>query len=146
RMIQLPKSATVAKKDDPKTDPKVEGKDPKTALFTKPKKSATPTSYMKIVSSPGDYIGQGKNYDYRGDQLVVKAVPRGLNISVDGWILMIGAPKDKMLKVGEYRDAKRFAFSGESPGLDFFGKGRGSNMLTGEFAVWELEMKGDKIV
>jgi S1-C subfamily serine protease len=146
RMIQLPKSATVAKKDDPKTDPKVEGKDPKAAAFTKPAKSTKPTSYMKIVSSPGDYIGQGKNYDYRGDQLTVKKTPRGLNIMVDGWILSIGAPKDKTLKVGEYPNAKRFAFSDDSPGLDFMGKGRGSNMISGEFVVWELETKGDQIV
>ena len=140
--IALPKTEppAVVKKDDPVD------RTPKGVLFTKPGKSEKPTSYMKVVSPQGDYIGQGKNYDYTGDQLVVKPSPRGLTISVDGWRLDIGAPKDQTLKVGEYIGAKRFAFSGESPGLDFSGKGRGSNMLTGEFVVWELEIKDDKIV
>jgi S1-C subfamily serine protease len=117
-----------------------------TRLFTKPAQSKTPTSYMKVVSSPGDFIGQGKTYDYRGDQLVIKRTARGVRITVDGWMADIGAPRGQSLTVREYPDAKRFAFSDDSPGLDFRGKGRGSNKLNGEFVVWELETKGDEIV
>lgn len=151
RTLELPKSpTTVAKKDDPKVDPKkVDPKvevTPKATAFVKPAKSDAATSYMKVVSSPGDFIGQGKNCDYKGDQLVIKPTPRGVQITVDGWNLQIGAPRNQTLKVGEYPNAKRFAFSGESPGLDFFGKGRGSNQLTGEFVVWEMEVNGNQVV
>jgi hypothetical protein len=119
---------------------------PATGKFTKPAQSKTPTSYMKVVSSPGDFIGQGKTYDYRGDQLVIQKTVRGVRITVDGWTAYIGAPTGQSLTVGEYPNAKRFAFSGDSPGLDFYGQGRGSNKLSGEFVVWELEMKGDDII
>jgi hypothetical protein len=139
-------------KVDPK-DPKGEPKDPKGGVFDgiakgfeKPAKAAMPTSYLKIVSSKGDYIGQGKSYEYDGAELTVKKVPRGVDVRVDGWNLNVGAPQGQFLKVGEYTDAKRFAFSGASPGLDFYGKGRGSNMVAGEFVVWELVMDGDQIV
>jgi hypothetical protein len=117
--------------------------------FDKPAKSAVPTSYLKIVSSPGDYIGQGKSYQYAGGELTVQKAPRGIRVTVGGmkviWRLDIGAPKGQFLQVGEYRDAKRHAFSGTSPGLDFYGMGRGSNQLAGEFVVWELEVQGGQI-
>ncbi|MBI2805716.1 MAG: trypsin-like peptidase domain-containing protein [Planctomycetes bacterium] len=118
---------------------------PQAKGFTRPGKAAQPTSYMSIDSPKGDYIGQGRNYQYRGDELKVQKTPRGVNVSVDGWNLAIGAPNGQFLQIGEYQDAKRFAFSGASPGLDFFGKGRGSNRVAGEFVVWELEFNGDQV-
>jgi predicted Zn finger-like uncharacterized protein len=132
-------------KSNPKDNPKV-GEIPKGGSFTKPAKSENPTNYMKLVSSKGDFIGQGKTYEYRGDELIVKRTPRGVNVSVDGWTLDIGAPNGQFLQVREYQGAKRFAFSGNSPGLDFSGKGRGSNTVAGEFVVWELELDGDRVV
>jgi hypothetical protein len=122
--------------------------DPATAfkgLFTKPEASKEPVSYLKITGSPGDSITQGKNLEFRGDQLKITRTDRGVKVLVDGWMCEIGAPKDKLLKVGEYTDAQRYSFSGDSPGLEFSGKGRGVNKLTGEFAVWELEFKGDQV-
>ena len=133
-------------KGNPKDNPKVGENTLKGGSLTKPGKSENPTSYMKLVSSKGDFIGQGKTYDYRGDQLTVKRTPRGVNVSVDGWHLDIGAPNGQFLQVREYHGAKRFAFSGDSPGLDFSGKGRGSNRVAGEFVVWELELDGDRVV
>src|SRR5262249_38221536 len=32
--------------------------------FIRPSRSAAPVSYLRAVSSPGDYIGQGKSYSY----------------------------------------------------------------------------------
>jgi DNA-binding beta-propeller fold protein YncE len=117
----------------------------------KPAKSPNPTSYMKIVSSKGDFIGQGKTYDYPGDQLVLKLlvpnmIPRGIRVSVDGWNLDVGGPNKEFLQVGEYLNAKRFPLSGASPGLYFSGKGRGSSNVAGEFVLWELEMDGDRVL
>jgi hypothetical protein len=114
--------------------------------FVKPKESKTPTSYLKIVSSPGDYIGQGKTYDYKGNELVIKVTPQGLNLTVDGWNLDISGPKGQALQVGEYQNAKRYPFNGDSPGLSFYGKGRGNNKIAGEFVVWELEINNGQVV
>ncbi|QVL32474.1 trypsin-like peptidase domain-containing protein [Telmatocola sphagniphila] len=151
--IVLPKvtlSPDLAKKDTPGSTPKegVAVKDPKAAknLFKKPAASKEPTSYMKISSEKGDFIGQGKDYNYEGDKLDVKVTPRGVSIQVDGWNFQVGGPSQEFLQIGEYNDAKRFAFSGASPGIDFFGKGRGSNSIKGDFVVWELEIKDKKIV
>lgn len=110
--------------------------------LVKPAKSDEPTSYLKIVSPAGDFIGQGKTYEYKGSDLVVKKTARGVHVEVKGWGLDIGGPNGQFLAVGEHRDAKRFFVSGKSPGLDFSGNGRGSNTLSGEFAVWELEVAG----
>ncbi len=156
RGIELPKRGETAS-----TSPESGGRTPRSSsgdtttaksrdfpfkgLFTKPEKSENPTSYMKIDSPHGDYIGQGKSYEYTGDKLTFRRTPRGLRISVDGWNFDVGAPNGMALKVGEYPNAKRFAFSGDSPGLDFRGKGRGSNTLSGEFAVWQLEWKENQI-
>ena len=96
-------------------------------------------------SRPSDFIGQGKTYDYAGDKLKVIKTARGVRVTADAWTLEIGAPNGQMLQVGEYLNAKRFAFSGASPGLDFFGQGRGSGKIAGEFVVWELELDGEQI-
>jgi len=124
----------------PKPDPDVPAKG-----FPRPARAATPTSYLKISSSPGEYIGQGKTYEYKGDVLKPRKSPRGVNLRVDGWTLDVGAPRGQFLQTGEYRDAKRFTSGGESPGLSFSGKGRGSNTLSGEFVVWELEVADGQI-
>jgi predicted Zn finger-like uncharacterized protein len=118
---------------------------PATGDFKMPAKSEQPTSYLKIVSSPGEYIGQGKSYDYAGDQLVVKATKTGVNVQVGGWNLNIQPPAGEALKVREYAGATRSG-NDASPRLEFSGNGRGNNRISGEFVVWELEMDGDRIV
>ncbi len=117
--------------------------------FVKPPRSSTPVSYLRAVSSKGDYIGQGKNYSYESDEISPQMNPRGVTVHVGGiggWTLNFGGPGKRFLESGEYRDAKRFPFSGESPGLEFYGFGRGANTLSGEFMVWEIEVKNNQVV
>jgi hypothetical protein len=116
--------------------------------FIKPPRSSSPISYLRAISSKGDYIGQGKTYSYPGDVLTVRRNDRGVNISVGGlggWQISFGAPTGQFLAVGEYLDAKRYPFSGPSPGIEFTGQGRGCNQISGEFVVWELEFKGNEV-
>jgi hypothetical protein len=116
--------------------------------FIKPPRSASPVSYLRVISSKGDYIGQGKAYAYPGDALAVRRNDRGVNISVGGpfgWRISFGAPHGRFLEVGQYLDAKRYPFSGASPGIEFTGEGRGCNQISGEFVVWELEFKGNEV-
>src|SRR4029453_4673997 len=95
-------------------------------------------------SAKGDSIGLGKQYFYPANQLRILRNDRGVNISVDGWDIDIGAPDGQFLQVGEYQGAKRYAFSGNSPGIDFRGQGRGSNTIAGSFVVWEIEFDGNQ--
>ncbi len=125
--------------------PEASGDFPFKGVFQKPAASATPTTYMKVISSRGEFIGAGKTYDYPSDQIKIHPSQRGVSILVDGWHCEIGAPRKQFLKVGEYPGATRFAFSGDAPGIDFFGKGRGNNKVIGAFAVWELEVTNDQI-
>jgi hypothetical protein len=114
--------------------------------FIKPRRSASPTTYLRAVSSKGDYIGQGKTYSYSGDKLVVRRTDRGVQIKVDGWTLLFGAPKGQFLEVGVLDDAKRHPFSDNHPGIEFYGQGRGANRISGKFVVWEFEVRGNQIV
>ena len=113
--------------------------------FTKPATTNVPNSYMHVDSSPGDYIGQGKSYEYGGAELKAEANARGVIIRVDGWTLNLAPPKGQTLQVGEYLNAKRFPFNADAPGLNFSGKGRGSNRLAGQFVVWELEVVNNQV-
>lgn len=120
-----------------------------TGVLKKPAQGQAEKSYLKVNSNKGDYIGQGRTYDHSGDQLVVAHSPRGIEVRVGGpggWIIHFAAPPNQTLEVGEYRDAKRFPFNREAPGLNFSGNGRGCNRLSGEFAIWELELEGNTIV
>jgi hypothetical protein len=113
--------------------------------FLMPPRAVIPTSYLRAVSSKGDYIGQGLKYSYTGDQMQVQRNDRGVTINVDGWNIHFGAPRGQFLAVGEYDNAKRFPFSDDAPGIEFFGKGRGGNQMAGKFVVWELEFKGNQV-
>jgi hypothetical protein len=113
--------------------------------FVKPQAAAGATTYLQVVSSPGDYIGQGKAYAYPNAQMTIKADARGLHINVEGWSLNFAGPGKQPLNLGEYRNAERYPFNGANPGLSFSGMGRGSNSLSGEFIIWQLEHNGVQI-
>ncbi len=107
-------------------------------------------SYLKFVSPKGDYIGGGKNRAY---DLSVGATPPRLNgtsnliAGAGPWGLSFVAPGGTKLKVGKYLGATRSPFQdANKPGLSVSGDGRGSNTLTGSFAVWQLEVVDDKVV
>ena len=114
--------------------------------FVRPLRSSSPISAVLVVSTAGDFIGQGKTYAYGGSELTVQRTPRGVTITVDGWNMLFGGPGQNFLTVGEYLNAKRFPFSNESPGLEFYGNGRGAGTLDGKFRVWELEVEGNKVM
>jgi hypothetical protein len=117
--------------------------------FVKPVRSGAPVSSLRVVSTKGDFIGQGESYSYSGDDLTAQTNQRGVTVQAEGfggWTLNFGGPGNHFLEVGEYDGAKRFPFSGDAPGLEFYGKGRGANTLSGKFVVWELEVKGNQVV
>src|SRR5262249_15582273 len=59
------------------------------------------------------------------------------------WFLDFAAANAAALTPGVYLDAMRFPFEDPGhPGLDVSGNGRGSNTLTGRFAVYDLAFAG----
>ena len=65
--------------------------------------------------------------------------------SAGGWSMEFAGPRGQAVGVGTYRNAKRYPFHDDSPGLSFTGHGRGCNRVGGEFVVWELERNGNRI-
>src|SRR6185295_3029971 len=102
-------------------------------------------TYLKVLSTSGDWIGQGKRYEYEGKALTVRPADGIVEASADGWHLTLSPGQGKVFKVGEYENAKRHPFNDANPGLDFSGKGRGSNTLEGRFVVWEFAVEGGTI-
>jgi hypothetical protein len=117
--------------------------------FIRPMRSTSPVSYLRFESSMGDHIGQGKSYAYEKGELSLMASQGGVQCQVapfGNWTLLFGAGRGRNLDVAEYRGAKRHPFSDESPGIELNGNGRGCNMISGEFRVWEFEQKGNSVV
>jgi hypothetical protein len=117
--------------------------------FIRPLRSTSPVSYLRLESSPGEPIGQGKSYTYDKGDLTLRPWQGGVQCQVTpfgNWTLLFGAGQNRNLDVGEYLNAKRHPFSGESPGIEINGNGRGCNTISGEFRVWEFEQKGNTVV
>jgi hypothetical protein len=58
---------------------------------------------------------------------------------------LLSAGQGQNLGAGEYRNAKRQTFAGDSPGIELTRNGRGCNAISGEFRVWEIETKGNDV-
>ena len=131
-----------------------DGDNPKDAMdalrqgkFTQPAIAAAPTSYLRAVSTAGDFIGQGQMYSYRGDEMKLRTQFGGcVQTNVGGWTIEFAPGKGKNLQPGEYLGARRFPFNDESPGINFSGNGRGCNTIAGLFRVWEIEVQGDQVI
>jgi hypothetical protein len=118
------------------------------ARFVKPARSTTPITYLRFESLEGDFIGQGKTYAYDKDELTLRRFGAGVQCQVGefgSWSLGFSAGQNKSLEAVEYRNAKRLPFSGESPGIELTGNGRGCNQISGEFRVWEIELRGNDV-
>lgn len=90
-------------------------------VFKKPKKVAARQTYLNVLSTSGDYIGQGKRYSYTKDQLQFNASEGLISVNVDNWGLNLAPGKGRIFKVGEYDQARRYPFNDTMPGLDFSG-------------------------
>ena len=119
--------------------------------------------HLTMQSQPGDFIGQGKNYDLTytpqtpgsfsvgiGSQFPGGTVPVNVgfdlgqvtnNDQTNTWATLefstaqLGIP----IQPGTYTNAQRAAFAQPGhPGLDVTFQNRGSNTLTGQFTINEL--------
>ena len=93
------------------------------------------SNLVMLVSSPGDFIGQGRIYLTEDpSQFSIS----GTAIDAFGFEFVFAGPGGAPLTVGTYTDATRWPFNGASPGIDISGNGRGCNYECGSFEVFEI--------
>jgi hypothetical protein len=114
----------------------------------KPAAGAVPESgdYVYLDSDPGDWVGAGDEYLYTEDNAELSASASGgllsVNVGGDDWWYgkfkaMSGLTQ---IEPGYYADLERYPFHNPvKGGLDWYGEGRGSNTLTGWFAVDDVK-------
>lgn len=97
------------------------------------------SNLVLFISSPGDFIGQGKTYVTDNPaNFTVSGSPATITISAFGFSFRFDGPGSTNLAVGSYPNTLRWPFNGSSPGLDISGNGRGCNTECGSFQINEL--------
>ena len=105
--------------------------------------SSVPTAVnsIKLQSDSGDYIGAGQDYSYTQANAEINVTVSGghLSVSVHGdqeWSGDFIVPNSlSKLQAGRYKGLQRYPFNDPVQGLQWSGEGRGSNTLTGWFAI-----------
>lgn len=99
-------------------------------------------THIFLHSDAGDFIGQGKDYDYlpSNAQISVNATGGLLTVSILGderWWSNFTVPDNmSQLQTGTYAGLKRYPFHDPAQGgLSWSGEGRGCNVLSGWFAI-----------
>jgi hypothetical protein len=105
-----------------------------------------PINAFYMRSFAGDYIGGGETLDWRAPQLAVTArhdradeVQLELGYGSRFKSLRFAAPLQAPIALGAYEEAASFPLQGSSPGLDFYGDGRGCNRILGRFVVLDAD-------
>lgn len=121
-------------------------------------------SYLSFQATPRSWVGQGyANYyvsaatnwlilgngsstDTRVALGAQNLDPHASNDNSD-WSLDLLAPAGSLLVPGFYANVARYPFNDPNqPGMDFWGNGRGNNVLTGYFNVLEAEYSNHELV
>jgi hypothetical protein len=129
-----------------------------TFIFTANAKSFADT-VLYYTSTPGSWVGGGETAtvtpatNFGFDFLARQNFDNGVSFFIDDfdqnpnfqsrrwWFLDFAAPSDAALAPGLYLGATRFPFQKPNePGLSFGGNGRGNNMQTGYFRVFEVQL------
>lgn len=100
-----------------------------------------------LTSDAGDYIGQGRTYNYtRADAIItLTANATSIQVGVTGdqsWNGNFQVPSGAQLAAGTVFNGTRWPFQGSNAGLNWSGEGRGCNMLNGFFVIDSLRWSG----
>jgi uncharacterized delta-60 repeat protein len=112
--------------------------------------AAAAQTSLSMVSDPGDWIGQGLTYNLSpasgnftasGNATYLTINYQNPNNVSDYWSLTFRSPFDNVpLTPGTYLNVERAAFRTlGKPGLDVTGQHRGSNTVTGQFTILQIE-------
>jgi hypothetical protein len=120
---------------------------------------AEPITAFYYTSSPESWVGQGKTvlvtpadgfgfycwrqsasgFSYWVDDLATNHIQ-----CARWWTFEIEVPAGQVMQVGQYLNATRYPFQEpQAPGLDVFGNGRGSNIVSGSFEILEVSLGPD---
>jgi len=132
-----------------------------------PRRGSGPITYVSLISSPGEYVGQGRTYFFREGVAVRDTAThsymqngvvfrrsnpqRGVDVqlgaitSKDHWSFRFEAPLNQTLHAGDYPGTHRVGLDGQQPELDFGCGHRGNSRISGHFAVWEIEFSGGDV-
>ena len=119
------------------------------------------TAHLVLNSQPGDYVGQGQNWDITYDTGAIPAAtvePQFWNANLLTWYLKANTAEDTLSRVwfgtdqlgmpiqpGHYTNAQRAAYAQPGhPGLEISFQHRGCNTLTGEFTIYEVTFSPDQ--
>ena len=92
-----------------------------------------------LATRDGFFIGVGASSG--GQSIQVNVLERNFN---SFWHLDLSAPAGQALAVGLYTSTVIYpALTGEHPGLNFYGDGRGNSTLSGSFEVFEVSYNTD---
>jgi len=108
------------------------------------------TNILYFHSHPGEYIGQGEQRAFHaGNGWTLRPsgnFSSGVTFSVDGpgfWTLNFAPPRGSKLAAGVYENAASYPTqNGTSPGLSFYGEGRGCS-VKGRFEIFEVGYRAD---
>lgn len=113
------------------------------------------STFLKLESPAGEFIGQGRSIRCTEPGYKITAVvPRPEVVELrfagsrpdDYWHLDFMVPGQETPRPGTYKDAVRFPFNDDRPGLSCSGQGRGHNALTGSFTVLECEVENGTVL
>lgn len=109
-------------------------------------------NFVQLRSDAGDYIGQGRTYDYTQANALVGVAAAGnrLEVRIDGdemWFGDFQLPSSATrLQVGAYANLSRYPFHDPAVGgLSWSGEGRGCNRLDGSFTIRNVSYTGDAL-
>lgn len=105
----------------------------------------TPRITRVVLDSKGDYLGQGKRYEYTRDNAIIDAYgspPESVRIVIKDattyWDVQLGAPRGQALAPGTYENAFRLVErTPDQPSIDVSGNGRACT-TSGRFTVQSL--------
>lgn len=126
------------------------------ALFLSVNNTSFAETYLRFSGPLGEYITQGKSYNFSNDNAVFKADLAGntknaVSISVqakgstDDWVLQLANVEGMPLAIGKYKNAIRFPFNDNEPGISLSGAGRGCSETAGEFEVKKIIVENDTV-
>jgi RNA polymerase sigma factor (sigma-70 family) len=133
--------------------------------YLEPRPSHDPSTALRLVVEAPEptKLGLKRNYAYGKNDLAVELTPRGVSIRIDHgaaepveqWTLQFGAPHKQFLQVGKYGGAYDPDILRGHSGplivvkrsvLDAGKQASEWSCSPGEFVVWEIEVKEQKVV
>lgn len=100
-------------------------------------------TYLSYVSTPGDYIGQGRSDTLAAPTpFTIRGTAGSVTVSVDTgsqwWDVTLAAPTGQQLTTGSYENVTRAPFNSTYGGLSVTSTGRGCNEVKGRFTIFAI--------